>query len=42
MDDMGGACTCCRGTINEHGVLIQMKKGDYLGDLGVYGKIILN
>jgi hypothetical protein len=41
MDEMGGACTCYRGTINGHGVLIQMKKGDYLGDLRVDGRIIL-
>jgi hypothetical protein len=41
MDEMGGPCPWYRETINEYGVFIQMKKGDYLGDLGVDGRIIL-
>jgi hypothetical protein len=38
---MDGACSWYRETINEYGVLIQMKKGDCLGDLEVDGRIIL-
>jgi len=41
VDEVCGDCPWYRGTINKYRVLIQMKKVDYLGDLGVDGRIIL-
>jgi hypothetical protein len=41
-DEMGGMCSTYNGYEKLHQILVEKPKGrDHLGDVGVYGRIIL-